>query len=243
MKFIKDNKLLISLFLAILLVLITIAVMTTARNIPGMSKYTERAYYDIPKAPSPQPDIAPNANMQEYGKIGFIDPVVRERLREQRQGVPLPTDILPGIDTIPGVNDGKYPDVSQPMIQGYGPMPKDTYDELYKENSPYKLLGRPGRLGALMRKVMTEKDKAKPDSGEAITDTENNPSAVPFGSVHVQAPSESKFKSTLAQIIRTLEAVRKASESKKAKPVEGKLEKSPDKKDNVKDKEEKKSGK
>jgi hypothetical protein len=243
MKFLKANKLLISLFLAILLVLITLAVMTTARHIPGMSKYTERAYYDIPKAPLPESESNPNL-INPRAKIGFIDPVVREKLLEQRNGIPLPTDILPGSNSVPGIGEVKFPDVSQPVIVGYGPVPKDSYDMLYDPKSPYKLIGRPGRLGRLQRESMnlTEEQLNKlgyNDKGyyEPPKDLKNDPSIVPFGSIHVageQTPS--KFKTALAKILRTLEAVKKASETKKAAPMEGKPVEKTDKDEKSKEK-------
>ena len=224
MKILKENKLLISLFLGIFLLIVVLAVFTTAKYVPGMSKYTERAYYDIPKAPLPEQTVTGQGNLGEDAQPGFTDPIVRERLQEERNGVPLPTDILPGPGPSEGLDAIKFPGVANPVLEGYGPLPESVYDELYKDNSPFKLLGPPGRLGKMLKEYKEEakKEKNEVKKEEIVVVTDSDPSVVPDGSVLIKEQDPSKIANALAKLIRTLEAARKASEEKKPKPVEGK---------------------
>jgi len=228
MKFVRDNKLLISLFIAIFLVLVIVAVFTTARYIPGMSKYTAKAYYDLPKGQLPPSTMTPQEEIKQHAKEGFIDPIYRERLREARGGVPLPTDILPGGNGLPGSADRKLAGIGPPVIPGYGVAPKDSYDLLYDPNSPYKLIGRPGRLGQEMREMILKND-SKEDMSKA-EDSKPDPSVVPVRDVGAKDISPEKFKNALMNLFRVIQVAKNAGEDSSRKPVEGKLEKDSGKK-------------
>ena len=235
MKFFRENKLLISLFIAIFLVLIVVAVFTSARYVPGMSKYTDRAYYDLPKGQLPAETMTPQAKIEQQSKMGFIDPIYKERLRADRGGIPLPSDILPGQNTVPTSADKKLANIGLPVIPGFGKAPIDSYDELYNPKSPYKLMGRPGRLGEKMRKQILEYDEHVNDPNYGVAEIPKpDPSIVPAGSVKTREIDIDRFRNTLMGIFRVIQAVKDASQDLDTKPIEGKLEKDKNKKEKEK---------
>ena len=138
MKKISDNKLLWSLVLALGMVVVVILIFTTARMTPAMSKFSDKPYYDVPKGKSAESIMSPEARLQAHAKIGFIDPIVKSRMQEERDGVSSPLDIMntPGI--LPGVNDSAFPQVHAPEIPGYGKAPKSPYKVLYDPDSPFE---------------------------------------------------------------------------------------------------------
>jgi hypothetical protein len=228
MKFASENKLLLSLILALFMVALVVLIFTTARNTPAMAKIQDKPYYDIPKGETPGSNVPLQERLDRQSKIGFIDPIYTERLKEQREGVPTPSDILPG----PGILPGDSSITGAPIIPGYGKAPKSPYDVLYDPDSPFKFYGQPGRLGEKMREYMNPDDKRKRETGlidSPPEETNQTPSKLPKEIGRDKDADMQTLKTTLMRLFNAIVEAGKNQPDAVTLPVEGKPDVATDK--------------
>ncbi len=226
-----DNKLFWSLVLALGMVVIVILIFTTAKMTPAMHKYSGKPYYDIPKGKSSDPVMSPESRLKSHAKVGFIDPIVKSRMQEERDGVPSPLDIMntPGI--LPGIHDKAFPQVHAPEIPGYGKAPKSPYDVLYDPDSPFEFTGRPGRLGEKMKRYMNPDDKRKAELGltgvpfEPTSESDDNQSEdISITRMNTDNIDIDKIGRAVLKIFFSVMESRKGAAQQPDEPVEGQLE-------------------
>lgn len=235
MKFVSENKLLLSLILALFMVALVVMIFTTARNTPAMAKNQDKPYYDIPKGATPGSNVPLQDRLDRQSKIAFIDPIYTERLKEQREGVPTPSDILRGPGTLPGNSSI----TGAPIIPGYGKAPKSPYDVMYDPDSPFKFYGQPGRLGEKMQDYMNPDEQRKKEVGltdSPLEETDQTPSELAKEIGRDDDADLQTLKTTLRRLFNAIVAAGKNQPDVVAPPVEGKVDTPSDTK-TVKDKE------
>lgn len=220
MNFIKQNKLLASLVLALGMVIIVMLIFTTAKMTPTMSKLSEKPYYEIPKGKSHEPLMTPENAMKTRAKIGFIDPIVKKRMQEERGGIPSPQDIMnaPGLLT----GDSAFTEISTPTILGYGKAPKSPYDVLYDPDTPFKFSGRPGLLGKRMAEIF-DPDREVPDP--EISDSPSASDSPGFGESNLKGTADMrKLRNAMFNLLSVVLRAQKNNTVQPPEPVEGQLE-------------------
>ncbi|MBU1023769.1 hypothetical protein KKB99_05740 [bacterium] len=224
MNFIKQNKLLASLVLALSMVIIVVLIFTTAKMTPAMSKLSDKPYYDIPKGKSPAPLMTPESALKARTKIGFIDPIVKKKMQEQRDGIPSPLDIMNSSELLAGVQDKAFPKITTPTIPGYGKAPKSPYELLYDPNTPFKFTGRPGLLGQSMAEIFDPNKELLPPDEE--TDEPPVPSEFKgFGDSNMKGSVDmQKFKTAMFNLFSAVLQAQKNNAITPPKPAEGQLE-------------------
>jgi hypothetical protein len=229
MKFVSENKLLLSLILALFMVALVVLIFTTARNTPAMAKGGDKPFYDIPKGETPGSEVPLQDRLDRQSKTAFIDPIYTERLKEQREGVPTPWDILHG----PGMLPSKSSIVGAPIIPGYGKAPKSPYDVMYDPDSPFEFYGQPGRLGEKMREYMNPDDERKKETGlidSPFVMTDPTPSKLPKEIGRDDDADMQTLKTTLTRLFNAIVAAGKNQPDVVIPPVEGKPDVPADKK-------------
>jgi hypothetical protein len=234
MSFLKENKLLLSLLMAVFTLGIAVLLLVSAEMTISQAKSAvDSKYYDIPKAPSPNVNvIAKNQDgSSQSSSLGFVDPIVRERAKKERGGTLSGSDILNFTGSSMGFGDEALPEALRNKLNDKPVKVISPFDDIYNPDSPWKFWGPPGRQGQeRYNRVMKYKEELKKGEIESVDPSDSkgpDPSVIPFGSKKPGEVNLETMRRAFAKLFLAVITSRKEAEQKKnLEATEGKLENS-----------------
>lgn len=229
MSFYKENKLLITLLIAIVAVGIVSIGMVSAQMSITKSKSTDAKYWEIPKAESPNIMARSPAPTRRGAQLGHVDPIVIERDRQSRAGIPSSKDVynLPG--TFTGLGSDQLPENIKRKIQEGNLVPTTPFAEIYDPDSPWDFQGRPGRLGERKKEKMAQYyealEKGELQTVDPMPEPSETPDHVTPTEVKPQDVDIESLRQAFSRFMRTIASARREAEATRTTaPMEGVLE-------------------